>query len=112
MAKSRCGRTNLTGFPMVSPMAEGKSERMHELMSVAPVASSVARALQATRETRGLELGPAALGRTPDVFRQFFPRKPALIVADTTTFAVAGQRVLDALRHAGCACREIGRAHV
>jgi glycerol-1-phosphate dehydrogenase [NAD(P)+] len=87
-------------------MAEGKSERMHELMSVAPVASSVARALQAAPETRGLELGPAALTRTPDVLRRFFPGKPALIVADTNTFAVAGQQVLDALRGAGCACRE------
>jgi len=75
-------------------------------MNAAPVVSSVARALQAARETRGLELGPAALGRTPQVFRQFFPGKPALIVADTTTFAVAGQQVLVALRGAGCACRE------
>jgi glycerol-1-phosphate dehydrogenase [NAD(P)+] len=75
-------------------------------MIAAPVASVVARALQAARETRGLELGPGALSQIPGVFRRFFPGKPALIVADTTTFAVAGWRALDALRRSGCSCRE------
>jgi len=75
-------------------------------MPLAASGSAVTRALQAARETRCLELGPGALDRTPAVFRQCFPGKPALIVADPTTFAVAGQAVLDALRRAGCVCRE------
>jgi glycerol-1-phosphate dehydrogenase [NAD(P)+] len=75
-------------------------------MTPAASESAVTRALRAARDTRCLELGPGALGQTPAVFRRFFPGKPALIVADPTTFTVAGQSVLDALRRAGCACRE------
>jgi glycerol-1-phosphate dehydrogenase [NAD(P)+] len=75
-------------------------------MSATSVASSVARALEAARETRALELESGALARTPQLFRQFSPGKPALVVADETTFAVAGRRVLESLRRAGCTCRE------
>jgi glycerol-1-phosphate dehydrogenase [NAD(P)+] len=75
-------------------------------MSAASVTPSVARALQAARETLALELDGGALGRTPEVFRRLFPGKPALVVADRATFAVAGKQVLEALRGAGNACRE------
>ena len=75
-------------------------------MSATHVASSVARALQAARDTRALELESGALERSPQLFRHFFPGKPALVVADETTFAVAGRRVLEALRGAGCTCPE------
>ncbi len=67
---------------------------------------SLAEALRAARETRCLELGRGVLSRTPEVFRQQFGDKPALLVADTNTFAAAGQAVLEAFRHAGHACRE------
>ena len=40
------------------------------------------------------------------MFRQQFGDKPALLVADTNTFAAAGQAVLEAFRRAGHACRE------
>ena len=67
---------------------------------------SLARALSAARETRCLELGEGVLARTPEVFRQQFGDKPVLLVADTNTFAAAGQAVLLAFRRAGHACRE------
>ena len=73
-----------------------------------PVSSavSVARALQAAQETRCLELGHGVLGRSAEVFRQFFPGKPARVVADPNTFEAAGKKVFGALRGAGCVCRE------
>ena len=67
---------------------------------------SIAEALRAARETRCLELGKGVLGRTPEVFRRQFGDKPALLVADTNTFAAAGQAVQEAFRQAGHACRE------
>ncbi|HVM46676.1 MAG TPA: sn-glycerol-1-phosphate dehydrogenase [Candidatus Acidoferrum sp.] len=75
-------------------------------MPTPATAPSVSRALAAARDTRGLELDSGALQRTPEVFRRFFPGKPALVVADSTTFAVAGRRVHEALRASGCSCRE------
>ena len=75
-------------------------------MSNSPERVSLAEALSAARETRCLELGHGVLGRTPEVFRQQFGDKPALLVADTNTFAAAGQAVLEAFRRAGHACRE------
>ena len=70
-------------------------------MSQSPEKLSLAEALSAARETRGLELGPGVLARTPEVFRQHFGDRPAVLVADTNTFAVAGQAVLDSFRQAG-----------
>jgi glycerol-1-phosphate dehydrogenase [NAD(P)+] len=74
--------------------------------SYTPERVSLADALLAGGETRSLELGQGVLGRTPEVFRQQFGDKPALLVADTNTFAVAGQAVLEAFRCAGQRCRE------
>jgi glycerol-1-phosphate dehydrogenase [NAD(P)+] len=67
---------------------------------------SIAEALRAARDTRCLELGSGVLGRTLEVFRQQFENKPALLVADTNTFAVAGRAVLSAFLHAGHVCRK------
>jgi glycerol-1-phosphate dehydrogenase [NAD(P)+] len=75
-------------------------------MSTTPERVSIAEALSAARETRCLELGSGVLSRTPEVYRQQFGDKPALLVADTNTFAAAGQIVLQAFRRAGHACRE------
>jgi glycerol-1-phosphate dehydrogenase [NAD(P)+] len=74
-------------------------------MNISPARVSIAEALSAARETRCLELDRGVLSRTPDLFRQQFGAKPALLVADTNTFAVAGQLVLEAFRCAGHACR-------
>ena len=68
--------------------------------------SRLTEALELARETRRLELGRGALDRTPGVFRQFFGGASALVVADTTTFGVAGRKVLEALRGAGQAVAE------
>src|SRR5262245_18986902 len=69
-------------------------------------AISLQSALQHATETRCLELDHGALARTPETFRRLFGAKPALIVADTRTFAVAGQSILKLLRAAGQPCPE------
>jgi len=66
---------------------------------------SFSEALGSAKGTRCVELGEGVLGRTPQVFRQQFGGKPALLVADTGTFAAAGQAVLEAFRRAGHDCR-------
>ncbi len=71
-----------------------------------PQKLSLAEAVSAAQETRWIELGQGVLGRTPQVFRQQFGDKPALLVADTDTFAAAGQALREAFRRAGHDCRE------
>jgi glycerol-1-phosphate dehydrogenase [NAD(P)+] len=66
----------------------------------------VTEAIGTARDTRCLELGRGVLGRTPQVFQQQFGDKPARLVADTNTFAAAGQTILEAFRRAGHDCRE------
>src|SRR5271157_5584205 len=66
----------------------------------------VDRALKATGETRCLELGCGVLAKTPEVFAGQFGDKPALVVADETTFAVAGRAVVEAFRRARRAAEE------
>jgi glycerol-1-phosphate dehydrogenase [NAD(P)+] len=67
---------------------------------------SLADALNAAKQTRRIELGQGVLDRTPQVFRQQFGDKPAILVADPNTLAAAGRAVLEAFRRAGQACRE------
>ena len=71
-----------------------------------PERVSFSEALIAARDTRCLELGQGVLGRTPHIFRQQFGDKPALLVADTNTFAAAGQTILETFRRVGHDCRE------
>ncbi|HVU33591.1 MAG TPA: sn-glycerol-1-phosphate dehydrogenase [Opitutaceae bacterium] len=68
--------------------------------------AAVADALAAARETRALETGSGALDRTMAVFRREFPERTALVVADPTTWAVAGERVFSQLRAAQLAPAE------
>ncbi len=56
------------------------------------------RALEATQETQTLEVGQGVIGRTAEVFARHFGDKPALVVADETTFAVAGRAVVQCFR--------------
>jgi len=67
---------------------------------------SVAAALKAASETHCLEVGEGVLVRTPEIFRQQFGNKSAMVVADTNTLAAAGQVVLQGFRDAGHPCRE------
>ncbi len=62
---------------------------------------TMAEALAAAQETRALEIGQNVLGRVPGMFQQFFAGLPAVVVADTRTFAAAGHTVLEALRNSG-----------
>lgn len=63
--------------------------------------SLIERALQSADETRAIEFGPGVVRRTGQMFRDLFPGRRVLVVADENTFAVAGEVVLDALREAG-----------
>ena len=74
-------------------------------MSQLPQRVSFSEALGAAQDTRWVELGRGVLARTPRVFRQQFGDKPALLVADTNTFAAAGRATLEAFRLAGHDCR-------
>lgn len=66
---------------------------------------SLTEALQSARETRALVIGRGVLGETAAVFQQQFPSHSAVLVADETTFALAGRAVADALAQAGIATR-------
>src|SRR5690606_32232473 len=61
----------------------------------------LAAALALARETKALLIEPGALRHCAALFADQFPGKKALVVADTTTFAVAGITVQDALAAAG-----------
>lgn len=58
-------------------------------------------ALQMASDTRVLRMGDGALAQTPEVFRECFGDVPAVVVADTNTFAAAGLPVMDLLRQGG-----------
>ena len=96
-----------TGHRKALTTARAKHHAVADMStSYTPERVSLAEALIAGGETRSLELGQGVLGRTPEVFRQQFGDKPALPVADTNTFAAAGQAVVEAFRRAGQPCRE------
>jgi len=61
------------------------------------------QALESASETRACLIGEALLKEVPDVFRRQFPGKKAVVVADSTTFGVAGREVQEALAAAGLA---------
>lgn len=52
-------------------------------------------------ETKYLDLAEGALGRVPAAFRELFPGKTALPVADLNTWNAAGRDLYGALREAG-----------
>lgn len=60
-------------------------------------------ALSSARETRALRVGPGVLRETARIFQQHFPGQRAVIVADETTWRVAGQVVGEVLASAGIA---------
>lgn len=63
----------------------------------------LAAALALARETKALLIEPGALRHGAPLFAAQFPGRKALVVADTTTFAVAGIKAQDALAAAGLA---------
>jgi len=63
--------------------------------------TKVEQALQSARETRDLQIGVHILNRLPVMFAKHFPKKKAIIVADDTTYGVAGRTASEYLRNAG-----------
>jgi glycerol-1-phosphate dehydrogenase [NAD(P)+] len=57
---------------------------------------TLAEALAAAKDTRALEISSKILRKTPEIFREQFGDKAAVIVADTNTFEAAGRTVFDA----------------
>lgn len=71
--------------------------------TIPPARLSLAEALASAAETKELRLGPGVLAQVAEVFRAHFPGKKACIVADETTFALAGNTVQQFLAAAGLA---------
>ena len=61
--------------------------------------TKVEQALQSASETRALQIGVNILKRFPTIFKEQFQNKKALIVADNTTYRVAGAAVSEILHH-------------
>lgn len=62
---------------------------------------TMAEALASARETRAVEVGSNILHRAPEMFRKHFLDARAVIVADTTTFGVAGRKVVELFQSSG-----------
>ena len=62
--------------------------------------SRVDEALKAANETKALRMGKGNLNEVGELFKEQFPGKKAVVVADTTTYAIAGERVEQELRNA------------
>jgi glycerol-1-phosphate dehydrogenase [NAD(P)+] len=58
-------------------------------------------ALADATDTEQVVIGPGALGAVTEVFGRTFGERPAVVVADATTWRVAGERVQRALEAAG-----------
>lgn len=63
--------------------------------------SNIENALKAANETRALRIGPGLLREVPDLFQEQFPGKIAVVIADNTTYRVAGATVCEALKAKG-----------
>lgn len=61
----------------------------------------IAAALKVATDTKAFELGQGILGRVPVLFKEYFPGREALVVADKNTWRVAGAEVFEALTSAG-----------
>ncbi|MDR1936919.1 MAG: sn-glycerol-1-phosphate dehydrogenase, partial [Tannerellaceae bacterium] len=56
--------------------------------------------LKAAKDTKALIIGSGALSRVPELFREQFPCKKAIVIADTNTWRVAGKEVVERLNSA------------
>ncbi|MBP3775193.1 MAG: sn-glycerol-1-phosphate dehydrogenase [Bacteroidaceae bacterium] len=61
----------------------------------------IEEALQKTTDTKALILEEGALERTAEMFKQLFGDSRAVVVADTNTYRVAGQQVVENLKKNG-----------
>lgn len=65
--------------------------------------SKLGLALSSARETRELMMGKDILKDVPALFHKLFPRDKAIIIADSTTWKIAGEAVYGYLSKAGIA---------
>ncbi|MBE0654961.1 MAG: sn-glycerol-1-phosphate dehydrogenase [Bacteroidales bacterium] len=68
--------------------------------------SRLSKILEAASETRALRIGQGIINEVPDLFKEQFPGRRAIIVADTTTYRVAGDEVFKLLKNAGISQEE------
>ena len=61
----------------------------------------IAAALKVATDTKAFELGQGILGRVPVLFKEYFPGREAVVVADKNTWRVAGAEVFEYLTAAG-----------
>ncbi len=66
--------------------------------------SMIDEALKKTTDTKACVIGANITDRVPGMFTELFPGQTAVIVADTNTWRVAGEKVEAALKAAGVAC--------
>ena len=67
---------------------------------------AIAEALQLAGQTRLFTLDRGARHAAAEAFDRLFGRRPAVVVADVNTFAVAGRDVVESFRRAGHPCQE------
>lgn len=77
-----------------------KENPVSELIINTVKMSRVEQALKAANETRALRVGNGTLKEVAGLFKEQFPGKKAVIVADTTTYRIAGEKVEEELRKA------------
>ena len=63
--------------------------------------NKVENALQRTTDTKALIIGNDALQRSAEMFKELFPGKRAIVVADKITYKLAGEAVKGYLAAAG-----------
>ena len=61
----------------------------------------IKRALSVCTDTKVFEMGNGVLGKVPGVFREFFPGRKAVVIADINTWPVAGKAVFENMAAAG-----------
>ena len=71
--------------------------------------NKIESALQRTTDTKDLVIGAGVLDQTPALFTKLFPGEKAVIVADATTYEVAGEAVERYMREAGI---EMVKSHI
>ena len=66
----------------------------------------VARALAAATDTVALEIGVDILDRVPVMFKEQFPGRKAVVVADKNTWPAAGEAINSYLKQSDVECEE------
>jgi len=68
--------------------------------------SGIEKALKAASETKALRIGKGILNQVPQLFKEQFPGKSAIVVADRTTYEIAGKEVYEGLKASGIKVKE------